>query len=265
MRTKLYGGQVIVDDSRPAIGEIASKLDRGEPDAAKSQIQPEPGLVYALIESDEPKSLGIPSLPPSFYLRYGKRIIDIVVAGLVMLLLLPVYLGVAILVVLDDGAPVLYRQKRVGQFGRQFSFVKFRTMRRNADQMRGEVIKASGHTSPAFKMKADPRVTRVGKWLRRSSLDELPQVWDVLVGRMSIVGPRPHLPEEVRHYDADQWARLCVKPGLFCLREVSGRSELTFDQWMKMDIDYVRTQSFALDVAIMLKVIPAILSARGAY
>jgi lipopolysaccharide/colanic/teichoic acid biosynthesis glycosyltransferase len=182
-----------------------------------------------------------------------------------IILLSPLFLLSAILVLLDDGAPIFYKQERVGQFGKHFIFVKFRTMRCNADKLREELIKSSGHKSPTFKLKCDPRMTRVGKWLRRSSLDELPQLWDVIVGRMSIVGPRPHLPEEVCHYRDDQWARLFVKPGLFCLREVSGRSELTFDQWMRMDIDYVRNQNFGLDLVIMLKVIPAVLSARGAY
>jgi lipopolysaccharide/colanic/teichoic acid biosynthesis glycosyltransferase len=199
------------------------------------------------------------------YLRFGKRFLDIVLAGLAIVALSPVLILVSLLIWLEDRSPVLYKQTRIGRNGEPFCFVKFRTMRTDADQMRGHLLGRSDAKGPAFKMKRDPRVTRIGRWLRRSSIDELPQLFDVFAGRMSIVGPRPHLPEEVSHYTPEQAIRLQVKPGLFCIREVSGRSELDFDQWLRLDVDYVKNQSFSLDLGLMVRLIPAVLTGRGAY
>jgi lipopolysaccharide/colanic/teichoic acid biosynthesis glycosyltransferase len=234
----------------------------------KTLIQEAPGeelRMLPLLHVVSVDSLTIEAPAPTFYLRYGKRLLDVTVSAVAIALLSPLFLAISVMIWLEDRSAVLYRQIRVGKDGEPFTFVKFRTMRPDADRVRSLLLGKSDAKGAAFKMKSDPRITRVGKWLRRSSLDELPQLFDVFLGRMSVVGPRPHLPEEVRHYTSDQWIRLQVKPGLFCIREVSGRSELDFDQWLKLDAEYVHRQSFWLDLSLILRLVPAVISGRGAY
>jgi len=194
-----------------------------------------------------------------------KRVGDIAGSGLALVVLSPVMGAIALFVVLQDRGPVLYSQDRVGRDGKAFRFYKFRSMVRDADRRKKELARANEADGPIFKMKDDPRVTAVGRFLRRYSLDELPQFWNVLRGDMSLVGPRPHLPTEIANCADYPRERLSVPPGIVCLREVGGRSELTFRQWLESDLEYVRRRSLWLDLSILLRAIPAVLFARGAY
>lgn len=194
-----------------------------------------------------------------------KRLIDLVVAGGALILLAPVFVVIAALIYLEDRGPLIYRQERVGRGGRTFGFFKFRSMVVNADALKAQLSAQNEATGPIFKMKNDPRVTRTGRILRRYSLDELPQLWNVLIGDMSLVGPRPHLPKEIAACPSYPQERLSVSPGLLCLREVLGRSELTFEEWLALDLDYVRRQSLRLDLWILARAIPAVLRGEGAY
>lgn len=210
------------------------------------------------------KSSGIREQPHCCYFTF-KRIGDVIFATGALLVLLPVMLVVALLVYAEDGGPVLYHQERVGKGGRRFKFFKFRSMVRNADALKAKIQSDNEATGPIFKMKKDPRITRIGRVLRRYSIDELPQLWNVVIGDMSLVGPRPHLPEEVAQYRSSQHLRLKVQPGLLCLREVSGRSRLTFEQWVELDLAYIQRQSLRLDLCILCLAVPAILKADGAF
>jgi len=170
----------------------------------------------------------------------------------------------AALVKLESPGPALFRQVRIGLNGRRFKLYKFRSMRDGAEAELDRLLPHNEADGPVFKMRADPRVTRVGAFLRRTSLDELPQLWNVLVGEMSIVGPRPPLPHEVKRYERWQRRRLSVKPGLTCTWQVSGRSDMTFDRWMELDLEYIDRWSLRNDLRIMLRTIPAVLLGRGA-
>jgi lipopolysaccharide/colanic/teichoic acid biosynthesis glycosyltransferase len=182
-----------------------------------------------------------------------------------LILLFPVLLLVGLAIVLEDGGPVLYYQSRVGQNGKLFRFYKFRSMVKNADAIKEQLAALNEADGPIFKMKNDPRITRVGRFLRRSSVDELPQFINVLRGEMSLIGPRPHLPREVDLYAGRQQQRLLVQPGLVCLREVHGRSNLTFDQWVELDLLYIQNRSICTDLSILARLVPAVLKGDGAY
>jgi lipopolysaccharide/colanic/teichoic acid biosynthesis glycosyltransferase len=171
----------------------------------------------------------------------------------------------AALIYVDDPGPVVYRQQRVGFGGETFTFFKLRSMQMDADAVLERLRHQSDAEGAAFKMKRDPRVTRVGRWIRKLSIDELPQIFSVLAGDMSIVGPRPHLPSEVKCYSGDQQARLAVKPGLLCYREIRGRSHLSFDEWMRLDLEYINERGVWTDIKIFLCAIPAVLSGHGAF
>ena len=195
--------------------------------------------------------------------RAAKRAGDVFVAGLLLLVLLPVLGGIVLAIVLRDGRPALYYQYRTGLGGHPFRFYKFRSMVRDADRLRDSL--ANEADGPIFKMRRDPRVTPLGRWLRRSSLDELPQLVNVLRGEMSLVGPRPLPVAEAARCTPAQQRRHLVPPGLLCLREVSGRSNLTFQQWMEADLVYVETRSPWLDLQILARAVPAVLRGDGAY
>jgi len=197
--------------------------------------------------------------------RTIKRIVDVVVSVVALIVLSPIMALVALFIVLEDGSPIFYRQLRVGQHGREFWFTKFRSMRRDADAIKEQLMAENEAGDVIFKMENDPRVTRVGRAIRRLSIDELPQLWLVLSGTMTLVGPRPHLPKEVDAYSTLQKSRLEGKPGLLCLREVTGRSRLTFSEWVDLDLEYLRHRSILLDCWVLLRVIPAVLKADGAY
>src|SRR5262245_6381278 len=199
------------------------------------------------------------------YRRGGKRLLDIVGASAGLLLAAPLLLVAAIAIRLDSAGPVFHRAVRVGRGGRKFRFLKLRSMRVGAEELRGLLLHLNQAQGPAFKLQDDPRVTRVGRILRKTSLDELPQLWHVFAGEMSLVGPRPPFPEEVERYEPWMLRRLSVRPGLTCLWQVSGRSDLPFDEWMRLDLEYVDRCSFLMDAAILLRTIPAVLSGRGAY
>ncbi len=194
----------------------------------------------------------------------AKRAFDVLASGLALLLLAPVLGAVAALIRLDSPGPVFFRQKRVGLNGRAFTLFKFRSMVRDAET-RLEALRGRNEMSgPVFKMASDPRVTRIGAFIRRTSLDELPQFWNVLRGEMSIVGPRPPLPSEVHKYQRWQRRRLSVKPGITCTWQISGRNEIDFERWMELDLAYIDHWSLWGDIQICLKTIPAVLTTRGA-
>ena len=192
-----------------------------------------------------------------------KRVTDIVLAAAWLLLLFPFMLLIALLIRLTSPGPAIFRQERCGLNGRRFMFYKFRSMNLNAEAMRASLQHLSTRQL-ALKIPNDPRLTGVGRWLRKFSIDELPQLWNVLKGDMSLVGPRPALPEEVEHYQRWQRRRLRMRPGLTCLWVVNGRDDVDFETWMKLDMQYIDNWSLALDWKIILKTIPQLLSGKGA-
>lgn len=195
-----------------------------------------------------------------------KRMVDIVVSLFAILVLLPLFLVVGLCILIEDGFPVIYMQKRVGLNGREFRFYKFRSMVRNAEELReGLDHQNESGDGVTFKIKDDPRVLRCGRFLRRSSLDEIPQFFNVLAGDLSVVGPRPPLPHEVKAYTLTERKRLHVKPGLTCLWQIGGRSDIPFSEQVGLDMQYIQSQSLFKDIVIMLKTIPAVLFGRGAY
>jgi len=194
-----------------------------------------------------------------------KRAIDIVGSILVLLLLWPFFALVALLIKLDSPGPVIFKQMRVGRGGKEFTVYKFRTMYKGAESYQASLQSLSESSGPLFKMRDDPRRTRVGRLLRRASLDELPQLYNVLRGEMSLVGPRPGMPAEVAQYQDWHMKRLQASPGMTGLWQVSGRSELTFDEMVLLDLYYIENWSLLLDFKILMRTIPAWLSARGAY
>lgn len=194
-----------------------------------------------------------------------RRALDILVALVMLTLLAPLLAVIAFLVWQEDRGAILFQQERVGRGGRRFAFYKFRSMVPNAEALKASLSQQNEATGPIFKMKDDPRITRVGRVLRRYSLDELPQFLNVLKGDMSLVGPRPHLPKEIEQCPTYPMERLSVPPGLICLREVSGRSRLTFEEWIALDLEYVRQRSLWLDLKILLRAVPAVLRGDGAY
>ncbi len=198
--------------------------------------------------------------------RVLKRAMDCIGAGVGLLLLSPLFAVIAILIKLESAGPVLFSQTRIGKDGEEFRCWKFRSMFRDAEQRKQELMQqnemAGGVT---FKMKHDPRVTRVGRFIRKASIDELPQLWNVFNGDMSLVGPRPPVPQEVAQYSAHERQRLAVKPGITCIWQVSGRSDIPFNEQVLMDIEYIQSRSLWLDISLLLRTIPAVLLARGSY
>lgn len=197
--------------------------------------------------------------------RFLKRCVDITLAGAALIALAPVAALIIIAIKLDSSGPVYFTQVRVGRAGRLFRLHKFRTMVSNAEELKQSLLMKNESDGPTFKMRHDPRVTRVGRLLRRTSLDELPQFWNVLVGDMSLVGPRPALPSEVVQWEKWQCRRLIVEQGCTCIWQVSGRSQVSFKEWMRMDMEYVHNWSLWLDVKLMVRTLWVMLSGRGAY
>jgi exopolysaccharide biosynthesis polyprenyl glycosylphosphotransferase len=238
----------------------------------------EQGIVTRLLVNFLPRSLseisleqfgGMPLLtfsttPRNELLLFIRRSADVALATALVILFSPVLAAIALAVKITSPGPVLFRQKRCGLNGRPFTFLKFRSMREGADALKPSLAPFNEMDRPAFKMTNDPRVTSVGRFLRRTSLDELPQLLNILRGDMSFVGPRPAVIEEVEQYEPWQRRRLSMKPGLTCLWQVSGRSDLTFDEWMRLDLEYIDNWSLWLDVKIALKTIPAVLLGKGA-
>ena len=198
---------------------------------------------------------------------YGlKRIIDVMLSTFGMILLSPVFFVTALLIKLEDPGPVFYTQKRVGLNGRHFDFYKFRSMVMNADKLKDKLLNQNeSQAGVIFKMKKDPRITNVGRVIRRFSIDELPQLYNVFKGDMSLVGPRPPIPREVAEYSLEDRKRLHVKPGITCIWQVSGRSDIPFDQQVELDKQYIKSQSLWEDLKILLYTIPAVITGKGAY
>jgi lipopolysaccharide/colanic/teichoic acid biosynthesis glycosyltransferase len=197
--------------------------------------------------------------------RWAKMLLDKFGAALLILLLLPAMLVIALVVLMDGGGSVIFKQRRVGKNGRPFTMLKFRTMCTDAEARLCEVLdKAGVERGPLFKVRQDPRVTRSGAWLRRLSLDELPQLFNVLGGSMSLVGPRPQMDFEVAHYTSWQARRLLVKPGMTGLWQTSGRNDVNWEEAVALDIHYVDQWSFALDIRLLWRTIGAVCSTRGA-
>ncbi|HEX3785657.1 MAG TPA: sugar transferase [Pseudonocardiaceae bacterium] len=197
--------------------------------------------------------------------RVVKGILDRVAAAALVTLLVPLLAAVAVGIKLDSRGPVLYRQRRIGKNGQPFTMIKFRTMVCDADARRHELLTVNQGAGPLFKLRRDPRITRIGGWLRRYSVDELPQLVNVLFGTMSLVGPRPPLPEECQTYEPETRRRLLVKPGLTGLWQVSGRSDLPWDEAVRLDLRYVEDWSLALDAMILWKTVRAVFLGNGAY
>jgi len=224
----------------------------------------EPSLAeYRVAEQTDPAPRGL--LNAAWWSMAGKRTMDIVASSLAIIALSPILIAVAILVKLTSRGPMLYVQHRVGRGGQPFRMVKFRSMYRDAHDRRDEHVHQNMHQGPIFKIRDDPRVTPIGRAIRRLSIDELPQFFHVLKGDMSLVGPRPPLPEEFLDYTDRERQRLLVKPGLTCIWQVSGRSDVDFHTWIDMDLEYIETWSLWLDVKLLAKTLPAVLSGRGAY
>jgi len=195
-----------------------------------------------------------------------KRVFDIVVSLLAIVVLSPVFLLTWLAIKLEDGGPALFVQQRVGRHGKLFPMYKFRSMVVDAEKIKAELLdKNESGGGVLFKMKNDPRVTRVGRVIRKYSIDELPQLFNVLKGDMSLVGPRPALPSEVAKYSVRDRMRLEVRPGLTCLWQIGGRSDIDFEGQVRLDVQYIREQGFWSDLKILLKTIPAVLLGKGAY
>ena len=196
---------------------------------------------------------------------FFKRLFDICASFLGIIILSPVFLIVSILIFAEDGGSPFYCQTRIGKNGKPFKMYKFRSMCRNADALLPQLQELNEVDGPVFKIKNDPRITKIGKSIRRCSLDELPQLLNILKGDMSVVGPRPPLPNEVEQYTEYQLQRLSIKGGLTCIWQVSGRSDLPFDEWVKMDLDYIRNRSPLLDFKLILLTIRIVFTGKGAY
>ncbi|WP_302652639.1 sugar transferase [uncultured Clostridium sp.] len=193
-----------------------------------------------------------------------KRIIDIVASFIGIILLSPLILIVSILIKLESKGEVIFKQKRVGLNGKEFYMYKFRSMVINAEELKEQLESQNEMSGPMFKIKDDPRITKVGKFIRKTSIDELPQLINVIKGDMSLVGPRPSLPKEVKKFEQWMMERLEVKPGLTCIWQVSGRNNIDFEDWMKLDIKYVRERSFKLDIKLILKTVLVLLGDKNA-
>lgn len=194
----------------------------------------------------------------------GKRIMDVIISLSMLSIFLPLFVMIAAAIFIESPGPVIFRQKRIGLNGIPFLFLKFRSMQPNAEEQISQVAYLNEAKGLNFKIWNDPRMTKMGRFLRRYSLDELPQLWNVLKGDISLIGPRPQLPCEVSEYLPWHAQRLRIQPGIACLREVSGRSLLSFDRWVELDLEYICRRSLLLDFCILLRVVPAILFHQGA-
>lgn len=203
--------------------------------------------------------------PQRLGLLFLKRIFDFTASGIALIALSPLFLTVAVLIKTTSEGPVFFKQHRCGLYGRKFMFYKFRTMVVDAETKLKDILQYNEMEGPVFKMTNDPRVTKIGRWLRKFSIDELPQLWNVFKGDMSLVGPRPPLPREVENYDNWQRRKLSMRPGITCLWQASGRNKIAdFKEWMRLDLEYIDNWSLALDFKILFKTIPVVLFGVGA-
>lgn len=213
----------------------------------------------------EGKNIGLIYIAEKPVYHFFKRCFDIVCAAFALGVLLIPLLVVSLVIVLDDpGASPIFKQKRVGKDGRVFNFYKFRSMVADADAMLESLLDKNEMDGPVFKIKDDPRITRFGRFIRKTSIDELPQLWNVLKGDMSLVGPRPPLPRETAQYDERQKQRLAVTPGLTCFWQIQPRrNSLSFDEWLKLDLKYIESRSFRVDLKILFKTVGAVFGMEG--
>lgn len=200
----------------------------------------------------------------SFY-EVIKRVIDVVCSFVGVLVLSPLFVVIAIIIKFTSKGPVFFSQKRVGRDGKEFKMYKFRSMVVNAEELKEKLAAQNEMSGPMFKMKDDPRVTKVGKFIRKTSIDELPQLFNVLKGDMSLVGPRPSLPKEVAQFEDWMYRRLEVKPGLTCYWQVSGRNNIDFEDWMKLDIKYVDERNLWIDIKLIFKTVGVLFGDKNAH
>lgn len=222
-------------------------------------------MALRLSLAEDAARAGVPVAQPAAWYPPAKRALDVVVSVVALIVLSPIFLLIALLIMLDSPGPAIFAQTRIGRDGRPFLLYKFRTMLDHAERHLTEMPEYLSRAEPIFKLKDDPRITRAGRALRRLSLDELPQLLNVLKGDMSVVGPRPPLPGEVAEYAPRHMRRLEVIPGMTGLWQISGRSDLPFEQWVDLDLEYIDHRSLWLDLRIMLRTIPVVLSGEGAY
>jgi exopolysaccharide biosynthesis polyprenyl glycosylphosphotransferase len=263
----------VVDEVFIAVGsERLSALDglfvECEQVGAKTRLAPDlfPHRIarMEIDEFDGTPLLTFTTTPAEDWPLFSKRAMDVLGSALFLISFSWLYAIIALLIKWTSQGPVFYKQERAGINGRRFMFYKFRSMVMNADKKVADLAHLNEMDGPVFKIKNDPRVTPVGRFLRKYSLDELPQMWNVLKGDMSLVGPRPPLPSEVKKYDSWHRRRLSIRPGLTCLWQVQGRNAIDFRRWMELDLAYIDNWSLALDLKILLKTIPAVLGGRGA-
>jgi exopolysaccharide biosynthesis polyprenyl glycosylphosphotransferase len=209
--------------------------------------------------------IGVKGVSFAPWKRATKRAFDLAIGGIIMIVGLPVWLLLALAIKIDSRGPILYKQARVGRDGQPFGMFKFRSMCDDAEARLAELWRDNEADGPLFKMRDDPRVTRVGRWMRRHSIDEFPQLLNVLRGEMSLVGPRPPLLHETHNYNDDQWHRMEVLPGMTGLWQVSGRSRLTFDEMVHLDLFYIENWSVGFDLGLMARTVSEVLFADGAY
>jgi lipopolysaccharide/colanic/teichoic acid biosynthesis glycosyltransferase len=240
------------------------RFDPAAEDMLLDLVPRDPAVVdYRLVEEVGPARGGL--VDASLWQIAIKRGIDIIASLLAIVVLTPLLLAVALLIRGTSRGRVFYVQERVGRAGEPFRMVKFRSMYRDAHERKAEHAEHNIHQGPIFKIRDDPRITPVGKAIRRLSIDELPQFFNVLMGSMSLVGPRPALPEEFLDYTDRERGRLMVKPGVTCIWQVSGRSDVDFNTWIDMDLQYIEEWSLTLDLKLLVKTVPAVISGRGAY
>ena len=195
-----------------------------------------------------------------------KRLMDILLSLIAIIFLMPIFIIVAIAIKIEDPkGKIIFTQERNGVYPTTFKMYKFRSMVHNAEELLEELNNQNELTGPVFKMKEDPRITKVGKFIRKTSIDELPQLFNILKGDMSLVGPRPPIPREVEKYNEYQLQRLSVKPGLTCIWQVSGRNSIDFDQWIELDLQYIRERSILLDIKLIFKTFFVLFGDKNAY
>ena len=262
-------GCVIFNVSQTAFSEIEKAILACEVEGVEAWLVADfvkTSIARATVDDFYGKPLLIFSTTPEIsWQLVCKRLIDFAGAILALVIFGPlIMLPAAIIIKLTSPGPILFRQKRSGLHGRLFTMYKFRSMVTNAEMLQAELEAFNEMSGPVFKMEEDPRITPFGRFLRRTSVDELPQLWNVLVGDMSLVGPRPPIPSEVRHYDPWHRRRLSMKPGLTGIWQISGRNRINFEQWMKLDMQYIDNWSLWLDFKILARTIPAVLMGLGA-
>jgi lipopolysaccharide/colanic/teichoic acid biosynthesis glycosyltransferase len=259
----------VADESQSAPGPVLDLTDATRPmviDLVRPEVAPPDVPVDRDLEWRAERLDAVGLLAARSWQLGAKRLLDIVGSLTLLIVLSPLMLVIAISIPLTSPGPVIYAQRRIGKGGRPFTMYKFRSMDRDAHDLRHLHAHRNRHTiGPVFKVPDDPRVTRVGRLIRRLSLDELPQLLNVLRGDMSLVGPRPALPEEFALCSADVRQRTLVAPGLTCIWQVSGRSDVDFLRWVDMDLEYIRTWTLRLDLLLLIRTIPAVFRGDGAY